>query len=229
MLGGRPVVTLDLPQLRYDGDWDPRPGAVRELAREVRLRTRLEPALLPSVVTLAPAELFRSPFLYVAGTGALPRLDAAAAGRLGMFAALGGLIVFDDATGGTDNTFRDSVRDAVERIFPGRTLAPLPSDHVLFRSFYILDGMVGRTAADRRVHAILDDGRIQAMFLRNDLGGALVRDDSGLPRHPCVPGGPAQRERAVRFAVNLVLYATCLDYKADRAHVETLLRARRWR
>jgi hypothetical protein len=25
------------------------------------------------------------------------------------------------------------------------------------------------------------------------------------------------------------LYATCTDYKADRAHVETLLRARRWR
>jgi hypothetical protein len=43
------------------------------------------------------------------------------------------------------------------------------------------------------------------------------------------PGGSQQREWAIRFGVNLLLYATCTDYKADRAHVETLLRSRRWR
>lgn len=223
------VVTLDLPQLRYEGNWNPRPGAVVELAREVRLRTRLEPVARPSVVTLDGNDVFRSPFLYVAGDGPLPPLDAARLGRLRTFAALGGILVFDEADGGTDRAFRDAVADLVARIFPGRSLAPLSSEHVLFRSFYILRGMVGRTAADRTVHAVLDGGRIQAMLLRNDLGGALARDENGLARHPCIPGGPAQREQATRFGVNLVLYATCLDYKADRAHVETLLRARRWR
>ena len=42
-------------------------------------------------------------------------------------------------------------------------------------------------------------------------------------------GGAEQRQWAIRLGVNVLLYATCTDYKADRAHVETLFRARRWR
>jgi hypothetical protein len=49
------------------------------------------------------------------------------------------------------------------------------------------------------------------------------------PIHPCTPGGEMQREWARRLAINVLMYATCTDYKADRAHVETLLRSRRWR
>ncbi len=226
---GGPAVRLDLPQLRYDGRWNPRPGAMAELAREVRLRTRLDPTNRPSVVTLSSNALFENPFLYVAGEGALPAFDASQIERLRTFVSLGGLIVFDAADGGTDRAFRDSVAQTVERLFAGRRLSPLSSEHVLFRSFYILDEMVGRTRADPRVYGVLDEGRIQVLSIRNDLGGALARDASGRAIHPCIPGGPAQRERAIRFGVNLVLYATCLDYKADRAHVETLLRARRWR
>ena len=57
----------------------------------------------------------------------------------------------------------------------------------------------------------------------------LARNASGDYVHPCDPGGERQRALAVQFAVNIVLYATCTDYKADPAHVETLLRSRRWR
>ena len=34
---------------------------------------------------------------------------------------------------------------------------------------------------------------------------------------------------AVVLGVNILLYATCTDYKSDRAHVETLIESRRWR
>jgi hypothetical protein len=67
------------------------------------------------------------------------------------------------------------------------------------------------------------------IFLPNDLGGALSRGVDGHHTHPCSPGGEVQREWAIRLAVNLLLYATCTDYKSDRAHVETLLRRRKWR
>jgi len=202
---------------------------MRVLARELRLRTRLEPVADPSTVEASSARLFETPFLYVAGEGPLPALGTAAESQLRRFIDLGGLIVFDAADGGTDPAFTRDVRELLSRIAPASTLAPVSSDHVLYRSFYLVDFPWGRTQAHDALLGIQEEGRLQALILRNDLGGALAETPDGLPAYPCVPGGTDQREWAIRFGVNLLLYATCTDYKADRAHVETLLRSRRWR
>ncbi len=220
------VLTVDLPQLEYPGRWHPRPHAIRELASELRLRTRLEPMRSPSIVSAGPG-LFASPFLYVAGQGALPSLGATAEATLGRYLDLGGMIVFDDADGGTDLGFDRDVRALLARIAPGTGLSRIARDHVLYRSFYIVDEPVGRTRSSDHCLGIQEEGRIKVLLLRNDLGGALERDPDGVHTYQCTPGGPQQREHAIRFAVNILLYATCTDYKADRAHVETLLKTRR--
>ena len=227
--GAEAAIRLDLPQLRYPGNWDPRPGAVRELAIEIRLRTRLEPVAEPSTVTATRPELFDTPFLYVAGEGGLPSPGPDGERQLARFLDFGGLIVFDAADGGSDAGFTRDVKALLGRIAPASTVAPVSSDHVVFRSFYIVDFPAGRTMTHEHVLGIQEEGRLKVVILRNDLGGALARRPDGLYAHPCSPGGPDQREQAIRLGVNLLLYATCTDYKADRAHVETLLRARRWR
>jgi len=223
------VLTVDLPQLQYAGKWNPRPGALRELAVELRLRTRLEPVREPSVVTAESPALFGTPFLYVAGEGHLPPLGAKAEAALGRFLDLGGMIVFDAADGGADLGFERDVAALLTRILPGAALTRVAADHVLYRSFYLVETPFGRTNTHDHVLGIQEEGRLKVLLIRNDLGGALARDDGGLFTHPCTPGGATQREWAFRFAVNILLYATCTDYKADRAHVETLLRHRRWR
>jgi hypothetical protein len=38
-----------------------------------------------------------------------------------------------------------------------------------------------------------------------------------------VPGGEYQREIAVRFGVNVVMYALTGNYKTDQVHIQTLL------
>jgi hypothetical protein len=38
-----------------------------------------------------------------------------------------------------------------------------------------------------------------------------------------VPGGDNQREFAVRFGINLVMYALTGNYKGDQVHVDTIL------
>jgi hypothetical protein len=224
-----PPLTIDIPQLRYPGQWNPRPGALRELGVELRLRTRLEPRHEPSVVDAEDSALFSTPFLYVAGRGGLPELGSRAEAQLRRFVDLGGMLVFDDADGGADAGFFRDVRVRLERILPGSLLAPIAPDHVLFRSFYILERPTGRTVARDEALGIQEEGRLKVLVFPNDLGGALVRDADGVHVHPCEPGGATQRELAIRFGVNLLLYATCTDYKSDRAHVETLLRSRRWR
>lgn len=220
---------IDLPQLKYSGDWSPRGDVMTVLARELRLRTRLEPDRAPSTVEPSSEALFDTPFLYVAGSGALPAFDPKVETALRRFVDLGGFIFFDAADGGADRAFSDSVEDLLARMMPGTLLAPVSSDHVIYRSFYIVDAPWGRTQNVEHLLGIQDDGRLKTILIRNDLGGALAETPSGLAAHPCTPGGAMQREWAIRFGVNILLYATCTDYKADRAHVETLLRSRRWR
>jgi hypothetical protein len=224
-----PAISIDLPQLRYDGHWAPRPGAMRVLARELRLRTRLEPVLEPGEVAMGTNALFHTPFLYVAGEGELPPLSPAGEESLRRFIDLGGLILFDAADGGTDPGFTRDVKALLGRIAPASEVAPVGRDHVLYRSFYLVDSPMGRTRTHDHVLGVQDEGRLRALIMRNDLGGALAETNDGLPAWPCTPGGNTQREHAVRLGVNILLYATCTDYKADRAHVETLLRSRRWR
>ncbi len=229
--GGRAddTITVDLPQLRYEGRYNPRQAAMRVLARELRLRTRLEPVDEPSTVDAESTALFETPFLYVAGDEALPTMSPAAEANLRRFLDLGGLILFDAADGGSDLAFARSVEALLGRIAPGNELLPVARDHVLFRSFYLVDEPRGRTAAFDHLRGIQDEGRVKALLMRNDLGGALEELPDGRAAHACTPGGAEQRQWAIRFGVNVLLYATCTDYKADRAHVETLLRSRRWR
>lgn len=223
------AMQIDLPQLQYPGRWNPRPGAMRELGVELRLRTRLEPVHEPSVVQAGTAELFTTPFLYVAGDGSFPALGTAKEASLRRFVDLGGLLVFDDASGGADRGFRKEIEALVARLVPGSTLEPVGEQHVIYRSFYIVDEPQGRTRASDRTFGIQEEGRLKVLFLPNDLGGALARNEQGLHAYPCQPGGPTQREWATRLAINILLYATCTDYKSDRAHVETLRGNRRRR
>ena len=48
-------------------------------------------------------------------------------------------------------------------------------------------------------------------------------DEQGRPAFPCVPGGEPQREMAMRFGVNLVMYVLTGNYKSDQVHVPAIL------
>lgn len=220
---------IALPQLQHGGTWNPRPGALTEWGIETRLRTRLEVQREPAIVRANDPSLFATPFLYVAGEGPLPGFDATAEAALRRFVDLGGMLIFDAADGGTDGTFERDVRQLLTRTLPGSELSRLSSEHVLFRSFYIIDRPAGRTRASDHLLAIQEEGRIKVLFIPLDLGGALARNAEGLHAYACHPGGAMQREWATRLAINILMYATCTDYKSDRAHVETLLRSRRWK
>ncbi len=220
---------IDLPQLAYDGTWNPRAGALEELGREVRLRSRVEPVQTPTVVRPGDAALFHTPFLWVAGGDALPPFDPSALRRLRRFIDLGGLMVFDDASGGSAPDFRRSVLELSEQLAPSTPMREVTPEHVVYRSFYLVDRAYGRTDFGTPLLGVHDAGRLKMLFVPGDLGGAFSRDLRGSYRYPCNPGGPSQREEAIRLGVNIVLYATCTDYKSDRAHVETLERSRRKR
>jgi hypothetical protein len=116
-------------------------------------------------------------------------------------------------------------------------LEPVPRDHVVTKTFYLLDGFVGRTDMgqtwiealpppdpnDRARPVRAGDSVSPIIIASNDLAGAWAVDDSGQPLYPLVPGGARQREMAIRGGVNLVMYALTGNYKADQVHAKDLL------
>jgi len=204
---------------------DARPTAAQRLAWEIRKRTSIETVLEPSSVRLDDPSIFKSPFLYWAGDRAFPALSAAELTGLRRFVEYGGFVLIDDAAPETQG-FDESVRRALSRAFPSQKLAKLPRDHTLFRSFYLLDRPLGRVAEPSFVEMITQAGRAAVVYSRHDLGGAWARDEQGQAAYDITPGGPAQREQAIRLGVNLVMYALCLDYKDDQVHAPFILRRR---
>ena len=65
------------------------------------------------------------------------------------------------------------------------------------------------------------------IFTSHDLLGALARSPGGVQSLSVTPGGEAQRERAVRLAVNIAMYVLCSNYKDDQVHAPFLMRRRR--
>jgi hypothetical protein len=118
-------------------------------------------------------------------------------------------------------------------------LEPVPKDHVLTKTFFLLHDFPGRfnsgqlwveamPAADEKDEeaqrpARGGDGVSSIIITSNDLAGAWATRPDGQPMLPLVPGEARQREFAFRAGVNIVMYTLTGNYKADQVHVPALL------
>lgn len=218
-------------RLALPGLPDPRPGALPRLAWELERRTSLVvPAEASQAVVdlrLSDPDLFRHPFLVLSGDRAFAQPPDEDTARLRRHLVFGGFLLCDSAEGRAGGGFDESVRRLLQRVLPGDLPARIADDHVLWRSFYVLGGAPGRVQAAPYVEGVERDRRLAVVYSQNDLLGAWPRDGFGRWLHDVVPGGDSQRELAFRFGVNVVMYALCLDYKTEQAHIEYILKRRR--
>ena len=206
-------------------------------------RTAVEP-LAPIGVDIEKDELAFFPFLYwpVTADAALP--SAAAYAKLNRFLRTGGLILFDTRDGDVAGAGGASPEaQALQRLAQGLDippLEPLPEDHVLTRTFYLLQDFPGRFAggglwveaappdaaqAKGMPFRNLNDGVTPVVIGGNDWASAWAVDDNGMMMFPVGRGaaGDKQREYAYRFGVNLVMYVLTGNYTSDQVHVPALL------
>ncbi len=214
---------LDLVELDLGVGTISRPSAWLRLLYEVEQTTSVN--TLARVPRLAPQDLalFDHPLAVLVGHDALPPLDEEAVRRLAIYLQYGGFLLIDDCSGVVESAFDRSVRQLCARLFPTRPLAPLPSDHSLYRSFFLLHGPVGRLDHVPYLEGISVGEVTPVVYCRNDLSGALVRGQDGRNAFPVVPGGELQRREAVKLGINLVLYALTSNYKHDLTHVRQLI------
>jgi hypothetical protein len=217
---------LAVGQVQHGGRWNPRPSAIRRLAWELARRTSVETAADAVPVRLGAPGLHRTPMLYLAGDGAMPPLADAEVASLRRHLQYGGFLLVDAADGSEGGGFDASVRRELARVLPSSPLARVPRDHVLYKSFYLLDRQGGRVLVKPWLEGQVVDGRLAVVYSQNDLGGAWARGPLGDWEYPCTPGGEGQREVAFRLGVNLAMYALCTDYKDDAVHLPFILRRR---
>ena len=206
----------------------PRPNGLRRLAWELDKRTSIDVVLDPVSLRASDRALFEHPFLCLGGDRAFELFPPADLDRLRTFLTYGGFLLIDSADPRPGGGFDQSVRTLCASLFPKHPLAKLKPDHTIGMSFYLLDQPVGRVTSVPHLEGIELDGRLAVVYFQNDLCGAISRDSFGQWEFAVYPGGEQQREMAVRWGINIVMYALCLDYKADQVHIPFILKRRQW-
>jgi len=232
LLGGGPAAAQEgdkflWSQVRYDGDWDPRPGAEQEVLRFLGTVTSVLSVPQRRVVDWKDPALFASPFLLLTGRQAPPSLDEEDLRRLRAYLTAGGFLWIEDASGQKASAFDRWTRRTLRLVFPDEGLTPLGPDHVLFRTFFLLRSIGGRVAVSPSVDGLQWGGRSVVVYSRNDLLGAWAKDALGQPLYECVPGGEPQRWSAKKLTLNIVMYALTGNYKGDAVHQPYLLQKMR--
>lgn len=207
-------------------NWNPHPHALSSLLNEVSLTTSIQTAQAEETVDLETGDFAPFPLMFVCGSRAFAPWSERARKRLRRYIGAGGMLVFDSSDDDPDGGFKKSVERELQEILPDKKLSQTSQSHVLYKSFYLCNGSEGRTALRQHTETIIDEGRIQVLYIYNDLLGAYDQHANA----PSYAGAQRHRTRdlAYRLGVNLVMYALTLDYKEDQVHVPFILRRRRW-
>jgi hypothetical protein len=211
----------------HGGRWDTRISGLRRITWELQRRTSVEVVPDPRPFPLSSPELFEYPFLYLGGDGELPPLSSAEVENLRRYLTYGGFMLADAQDGSDRSGFDASFRRELARVLPQNRLAEVPSAHVVFKSFFLLDAAPGRLLNKPYLEACMLGKRAAVMYSQNDLAGAWSRTEAGDYEFDVSPGGEPQRELAVRVGINICMYALCLDYKDDAVHLPIILNKRR--
>jgi hypothetical protein len=187
----------------------------------------------PVMLDVEADELDFYPFLYWPVTAGQRTPSPQAIEKLNKYLAVGGMIFFDTADQNLIGMSGGDLGPGAQRLMeltPGLDvprLMPIPPDHVLTKSFYLLRDFPGRwiggTIWVEVPRGRVNDGVSGVLVGSNDYAGAWATDDMGQPMFPATPGGERQREMAYRFGINIVMYALTGNYKSDQVHVPAIL------
>ncbi len=208
-------------------------------------RTALE-AGDPVGVDPARDELAFFPLIYWPVVPGAPKPPQDAIDRIDAYMKQGGTVLFDtrdaiEAPPGDNSIAQTPGMLALRNILSSLDipeLEPVPREHVLTKTFYLLRDFPGRFDTgqtwvetlpreddeDTASHpARGGDGVSPIIITSNDLAGAWAIRPDGQPMLPLSPGEPRQREFAFRAGVNIVMYTLTGNYKADQVHAPALI------
>ncbi len=193
------------------------------LTAALNIRTSAEPKGVKGVNPESDTLIFY-PLLYWPITSAQSALSSKALQNLQDYLDHGGTILVDTRDGRGKS-------EHLRRILGGLNIPPLtelPKDHVIGKSFYLMDAFPGRhenapiwvesTSAGGR------DGVSSVILGSHDWAGAWAElNVINRGSRQYIQGADRRHELSLRFGINLVMYALTGNYKADQVHVPHIL------
>jgi hypothetical protein len=193
---------FQIARLKYGGggDWYSNPTSLPNLMKALQNRTGVRvDDTREARVELLDESLFSYPLVYMNGHGEV-RFSQAEVERLREYLQRGGFLWADDNYG-MDRPFRREMA----KVFPEKTLVELPFNHQIFHAFYDLPHGLPKVhehdGKPPQALALFQGGRLVVLYTYEcDIGDGI--------EDPEVHNDPAPiREQAMRFAVNVVMYA----------------------
>ena len=192
-------VTIARLQYEGGGDWYANPSSLANLLERIEADTGWPVADREATITLRDPALPDYPYIYMTGHGNVsltPEEVAALRDYL-----LGGGFMHADDNYGLDESFRREIA----RVFPGRELVEIPSDHPIFHVFHEfpegLPKVHEHDGGPPQAFGLFDRGRLMLFYsYESDLGDGW--EDPEVHDDP-----PETREQALRMGVNLFVYA----------------------
>jgi hypothetical protein len=208
-------------------------------------RTALE-AGDPVGIDPAHDELAFFPLIYWPIVPGAPKPPPDAINKIDAYMKQGGTVIFDtrdavEAPPGENGASQTPGMQTLREILSSLDvpeLEPVPREHVLTKTFYLLRDFPGRFNSGQTWVETLPrdddeesasrparggDGVSPIIITSNDLAGAWAIRPDGQPMLPLTPGEPRQREFAFRAGVNIVMYTLTGNYKADQVHAPALI------
>jgi hypothetical protein len=196
-----PESRFTIGRLKYGGggDWYANPTSLPNLLAGLSERTNVAVTEREVAVRLTDETLYRTPFLYMTGHGAV-KFTEEEIDRLREFLTSGGFLWADDNYG-----MNDHFRAQMARVFPEGQLVELPFDHPIYHVLYDFE------KGPPKIHehdgkpaqglALFHEGRMVVFYTyESDIGDGL--EDPDVHNDP-----PDRREAAMRMATNVVLYS----------------------
>ena len=190
---------------------------LQNLATILKRRTSAEPDGVASL-NLETDTLVFFPFIYWPLSESPTRLSDKALKNVQFYLDHGGTVLFD-----TRGQSSDSLKSVTQGLnIP--PLRPIGDDHVLTRSFYLLDEFPGRYSGQTfwvEQRSLNDrDGVSSVLVGAHDWASAWAVSSGG---RSSFTGRSREQELAYRFGVNLMMYALTGNYKADQVHIPHIL------
>ncbi len=209
---------------------------LEKLAQTLTQRTSVEPA---GVVGLYPAKdtLSFFPLIYWPVSGDQRDFSNKALSNIQHYLDHGGTILFDtrdrsNANTAMHNTANAQALHAITSSLNIPPVSPIPDNHVLGRSFYLLDtypGLYDTGTLWVEQHSAQGRDNVSSVLIGSNNWAAAWAQAQGGGKYNFRPGsntnkGNARNETSLRFGVNLMMYALTGNYKADQVHIPHILK-----
>ncbi len=196
------LFSFQIARLQYEGggDWYNDPEVIPNLVRFIKKYINIDLDEKQAVVKASSKEIFNYPIVYMTGHGNVyfSEIDAK---NLREYLERGGFLYVDDDYG-LDNYFRREIK----KVFPDKELEEVPLNHPIFNIYWKFDKLPKIHQHDGKppkAYGIFIGDRLVLLYTYESNISDGWTDKHGDP--------PDVQETALKFGMNIVLYALTLQ------------------